>query len=592
MLHRKAAVAQYSSGFVVCDIENGRDGRVLAIATAWRKAGHEYVQFHHTWGEWWCWLKIQAKADKRFTRIYAHNGGRWDWVSLAPYLFEEDRKKQLFINRAGNRMVILRVKLGRKLSFTFADSFALFQSSLEKLSQKLLGEGKKEMPVHPEDCLRDDPDLFWQYLRGDVILLLRVLVASLQLIRKRIAKIETLGVTVGSTGLAVYQTIGMKDALPIPIDFPDTPKDRMIRPFLREGYHGGRVEVFQHGFHERVYVYDINAQYPSIMVKELMPSSGRGTWETSYLPDRCGCWEIDFEQPKGTLPVLLIKASGVYSGHGVYFTPEINQLLEVGGSIKVIRGFVFTDTDVIFKAYIEKVHKLRMDNKDGPLGLLCKFLENSLYGKFAQKSEREEIIQGVKLEMPVEGPCPYYPLNEDLGIYSRKVDKQVKWEHCGISGTITSHARKLLYSAFLAVGASNVIYCDTDSVHSKIPFPADMVHPSQIGKFKLEFIGEGVYAGKKLYALRNNQMPGAKEDEKEKLRAKGISVYNRKKEKGPEWQWSKGARLTFEDLLWLCHNPNSTIPCTFETSPTIMDVVKKGIIPCRMIKRTRNIRRL
>jgi hypothetical protein len=396
------------------------------------------------------------------------------------------------------------------------------------------------------------------YARKDTEILYRTIVAFSDIVYERIAHINRIGLTLPSTALKAFQT-GYLDRN---IRIPENAADKEI---LREGYHGGRVEVFKAGYYPTVYVYDFNSLYPAVMATTPVPVSGQAIRTQTFHRGKSGCYRLRFRQlDRNKLPLLLHKGIGVYEGEGVYFEPEIRRLLDSGGEVEIIDGVFFRDSDVIFKAWVDKLYSLRMEDKDSPLGNACKLLMNSLYGKFGQKPERmktlkagvEEIKQAVKAGKVVDCISPKHSL------YRISEEMETEFEHVGIAGTITSEARARLWEAFNA----GVVYCDTDSVHTTIPKPHN---ETQLGSLKLEYEGEGVYVGKKLYALRNANG--------EKVKAKGIRVGG-----------DNGFSLDFDSLATLLDG--AKIACSFRTANTPKSVLK-GKAACTFVSRTRTIRK-
>lgn len=581
MIRPLEPAANPKTEFVVADIENKPDGSVFAVDTAWREGGEIQHFLCTSWDEWWEWLFIKAKDDKRFRTIYAHNGGGWDWLSLAGYLLRSGRGKRKVItaNLAASKMVTMGVKIddGNKHSFIvrFCDSLQLLRSSLDVLGKKFCGRGKVDIGGKlPHEILEENPPLFWDYVKNDTELLLQVLERSLELIRDRVAGIESWGYTIGGTALKVFKTMGIAE----PITIPFCP---IVKKHLREGYRGGRVEILKPGYYEKIRVYDVNSLYPHAMLSSPVPVSDRGVWVDDLRIGEeypCGVFDVSFEQKnRDVIPCLMVNGEGRYSGEGTYFTPELRLLRRVDPTarIDVRRGFVFSDCKRVFSEYVTRLYGLRLEDKDGPLSLLCKYLLNSLYGKFGQHSERETLVTCDSLdelcEMMSDDPdkCPR-PISEEYGVFGVPVEIECGFEHVGIAGMITSTARETLYRGIEATGMRNVVYCDTDSVHTTGILSPEMVS-DRLGDFKLEFEGEGAYAGKKLYALRDFKG-------KEKIRAKGISVGGK-----------NGCKLSFDDLKRICEG--EIIECKF-WQPTTALRVFRGDIPCVFQPRKRKIRRI
>lgn len=560
--------------FVVVDIENWPDGSVLAIDTAWRENGVIQHESHMGWADWWDWLTAKARDDKRFRVLYAHNGGGWDWLSLAHYLLTDGKRKRQSISAACacSKMITMSVIYENQFTISLCDSLQLLRSKLADLARKFGVQQKIDLgDLLPHQIWEQNKALFVEYHRRDTESLLCVLESALELIRERIAKIDTFAFTIGSTAMKVWKTIGLAE----PIRIPEDPK---LKEFLREGYRGGRVEVFQPGYYEKVKVYDVNSLYPYAMLTTEVPISDRGVWVDFFDPSLPGCYTIEFEQRNKSIPaVLLERGLGVYSGIGTFYTPEIALLKEVDPTcrVKVKKGFKFYDRERVFSDYVNRIYAVRLSDPDGPLSLLGKFLLNSLYGKLGQNSKRVSIVAYDPEDFDamynaVKGDAKITPLNEALGVFKAETERDCKFEHVGIAAMITSAARVILYRGMLSAGIENVVYCDTDSVHSLCNINLKLVS-DRIGDFKVEFEGEGCYVGKKLYALRKG--------EKVKIRAKGVSVGGR-----------NGASIGFDDFVAMAKGESRT--CVFQSPPSANEVFSGRKNPCRFGPRKRTIKRL
>lgn len=596
---------EYTAGkgdFVACDIENAEDGEIISINTAWREQGAICYSHFTDWGSWWDWLIKRAAEDRKFRVVYAHNGGGWDWVSLIAWLLDKgkQRRESIDIAAVGSKIVTCNVKVWKGFNLTLCDSLQLLRSSLDKLSQKFLA-GRRKVDLGgrlPSQVFEEDPALFERYEREDVEILLLILEKALHLLRDKVAKIDTLGFTIGSTAMKVFRTIGITE----PILIPWEPR---LKELLRAAYTGGRVECFRPGVYPSVNVYDINSLYPYAMLTTEVPISDRGFWVDSgyeICPGDCGAFYVRFEQSRKDIPPVLCKGGeGVYSGEGHYFANELIFLKEIDpkATIYVIEGYAFFDKAKVFGPFVERLYNLRLSDPGGPVSELCKFLLNSLYGKFGQHPEREKVLSVNDFdELWALANCDDEdggprPLNEAAGIrldsfgdrqkqnvdhlaapvYAVKHHADCRFEHVGIAGAITSAARVALYRGMLAAGCERVIYVDTDSVHCMGSFPPNLVGP-EIGRFKLEQSGEGAYAGKKLYALRwpkkNASDPG------EKVRAKGVSVGGR-----------NGCRLTYSDMRRIARGKSKV--CIYRQPSTVLEVISGRKKSCVFVERKRTL---
>jgi hypothetical protein len=578
-----------TANFVVCDIENNPDGSVIAIDTAFRIGsvdanGSDIVHHQHkTWDDWWSFIRSLALGAEKWRTIYAHNGTGWDWLSFAGWLLDNElpEARSMTAVMAGSRLIVLTVVIEKRCTIRLVDSVHLLKSGLDELSKKFLGSGKVDTGgLLPHELLAENPARFYEYLRGDTEKLLLILERVFRIIRDKVAKIDTLGVTIASTALKIYRTGYQKEIITIPFN-------ANLKSFLREAYKGGRVEVFKQGQYQKVWVYDINSLYPSVMREQAVPVTSEGYWCNAYAPGFCGVYRIRFRQErKDCIPFFVVNGSGSYEGEGVYFSPEIEYFRRCGlGTFEVIEGFIFQDCSVIFREFVDTLYELRMEDKDGPLGIICKWLLNNLYGKFGQRSEREKIIAVHSFDdlyEMVKDEADLYQIDPDRSIWRMLEDCTVAFEHVGIAGMITSAARVKLYEGFSNVGFDNVVYCDTDSVHS-IRSMVDNVG-SAIGQFKLEFEGEGVYAARKLYALRNG-VSGTK------VRAKGVRTVSeadrKKKADNPRYELL-GADLSYDDIASLLDD--KVLSCSYKTPASAREALN-GKPTCTFFPRMRRIQR-
>lgn len=549
--------------FIVTDIENWPDGTVLCIDSAWRQDGDIAHRRHQSWDEWFVWLLHMGREDNRFRKVYAHNGGGWDWLSFIHWIIGTEWLNECIIDvvPAMSKLVVAKVVIKNRHTVLLCDSLQLLRSPLESLGKTFLGRGKVETDGKlPHEVYQSNPKRFNEYVERDTETLLTVLEKTLELLRDNVAKIESFGPTIASTALKVFRTVGGFEPIA-------TPTDAGERAFLRLGYSGGRVELLDEpAVYPSVNVYDINSLYPYAMQAVDVPVSDRTRWTSRFNPERTGIYDVEFKQYDRRIPpVLLLGGNGSYEGRGVFYSPELRTLARIDSRAKidVVRGLVFTDVGKPFSEYVRLLYTLRRTDKDGPLSLICKYLLNSLYGKFGQRTTRKTITVRTRFDGPteyrefIERNKPI-ELDAEKGVYLCQSNRHCGFEHVGIAGTITSFARSVLYEGILDAirRGGRVVYCDTDSVHTTGTLPVT----GDLGGFKLEFTGSGVYVGKKLYGLR---------DEKgvEKVRAKGVSVGGR-----------NGARLCFNDLVRMVRGEK--VRCEFKQSATLLQVMKGLTKPC------------
>jgi len=288
--------------------------------------------------------------------------------------------------------------------------------------------------------------------------------------------------------------------------------DDQFRPF----YQGGRVQCFEVGaFKEPLQYFDINSAYPRAMLeKHWCGSSFR---ETMKIPDN---------QDNGSFYVRLDAVSVgclPYKENGKTFYPTDNVVRTYHASGWEVLCGLKTDTLKIkkihrvylptfkqdFKAYVDKFFKMKNDAEiagDKTLRQFAKLMLNSCYGKFGQdgrdfekfllcefgevpslyKDKRGE-FQRWQLFSEVEG-------NFSLFVRPDPVDR---FYNVATAASVTGFVRAYWWEA--ACKSEGVIYGDTDSMLCR---QFGGVVGAEIGEWKLEAnITEAYIAQRKMYAL-------------------------------------------------------------------------------------------
>ena len=201
---------------------------------------------------------------------------------------------------------------------------------------------------------------------------------------------------------------------------------------------------------------------------------------------------------------------------------------------------IYIKKELILKDYIVDLEKEKIEatklmeqckqnnDNDGAINAsvkrtIAKLKQNSVYGRFAQRevffnhlvSEKKIKNSGVlendfgtflvanKKGIEVNNQTIYNVV--DFKSLTSDPDKQhFRINNHLISGYITSQARIALYKQIEYVGYDNFIYCDTDSIFTKVPLRAEDIHPEEYGKWKLEGIFYFKGWGPKVYLKSTN----------------------------------------------------------------------------------------
>lgn len=420
-------------------------------------------------------------------RIYAHNGGKYDFLFLIDKL---KRSEVIYVNSS-----ILEIRIGHMLQpngkykyYTYlVDSLKILPMSLRKLGEEFVGMKKFEIN-YEKIGLNDETKA---YLKRDVILLYQV-------IEKFQDTVNELGgnmkLTIASTAMDIFRRRYLT--------CENLHNYYQYDNFVRSGYYGGRVEVFK-PIMRNGYYYDYNSLYPSIMYNEEFPVGRPLKVENyRYCESDYGFVEIETYIPKNfnisPLPYRknykLIFPTGYIQG--VYPLPFLNLLKRLNIDFVCKRALLF-DHEKLFQKYVEDLYKKRKDNKNNYLGTVCKLLLNSLYGKFAQKIERENI-----LIHPNSTDYERYDLilvDELNDIWKYQTFVELPYILPAISAYVTAYGQIKLFNFLYNY---ECYYCDTDSIFTTEKLPVS----DNLGDLKLvDEIKEAVFLAPKIYSYVTNQ---------------------------------------------------------------------------------------
>jgi hypothetical protein len=308
---------------------------------------------------------------------------------------------------------------------------------------------------------------------------------------------------------------------------------------IRQSYTGGAVDVYipQNKDNELLYLYDVNALYPTVMANKPMPIDQ----PIAFLGDirqvdsdafgffYCKITSPDYlEHPilqrSIKTPNGLSTIAGLGTWEGWIFSEEMDNAVKYGYTFEILKGYQFK-SGYIFKQYVESMYNLRLQYpKSDPMNLIAKLLMNSLYGKFGMKSEttKIEVVSNNDLNKYLDKfntaiadmiylenhviliintnefkPSSDTPFTEmDL---VHKMDTNV-----AIASAISAYAR-IYMSQFKNNPLFKLYYSDTDSAVFNTPLPPEYVS-SELGLMKLEHvITKAVFLAPKVYALITNE---------------------------------------------------------------------------------------
>lgn len=245
---------------------------------------------------------------------------------------------------------------------------------------------------------------------------------------------------------------------------------------------------------------DVNSLYPSVMYHDALPYGTPIFFEGKYQKDDLyplyvQMFTCQFDIKPGKLPTIQArgiptpiqkgvdkKGKPVFYKMNEYLLGSHNQEVTLcltsvdmelffehykPENVIYINGWKFKETKGLFKDYIDKWSKIKIESKkEGNHGmyLISKLFLNSLYGKFGTNTKVKEKI-------------PYLNYDDDTVHYRDTDEKEKEGIYIAIASFITSYARRKVISSAQTVednyraGKSKIrfIYCDTDSLHLDSP---------------------------------------------------------------------------------------------------------------------------
>lgn len=274
----------------------------------------------------------------------------------------------------------------------------------------------------------------------------------------------------------------------------------------RASYRGGMTEIFELGNIKDGIIYrlDVNSMYPSIMASEKISTNLRA-WLHDGKHSNGDLMKL-YSEKKGkflTIARALISLPEKYAFayrkekdktvrrcgkfEGVWTTPEL-EFIERHGKILKIREIAFYEgSKTLFKKYVDFFFKKKSDFKrDGNRlnAQFCKYMMNSLYGKFGQsKPSRRKLtsreiegfkkvfparVQGARVIEILDGTDDTKKTIVHLGnnYFLEQKDQKInsKDSFVAVCSFITAYARMKLTNYILKAKQRNCYYCDTDSL--------------------------------------------------------------------------------------------------------------------------------
>jgi len=434
--------------------------------------------FNHTAPKQKLWL-IARNLTFDFTVLKG-----WKHLRKAGY------KLKFFHNQGTCNIISVR---GKSNSIVFLDSMNWFPESLEKTGERI---GIPKLKIDFKTCTKAELSI---YCKNDVLIELENFKYFIRFLEGN--KVARLCYTRGSTAMAAFLLSHYTTKIFIH-------NNKQAIDLERESYKGGRVECFFIGElkNENYYLLDVNSLYPFVMRNNVYPvkyiKKVKGydlqTFRRLFI-DKAIVAKVLIETD---LPIYAVRRGRCMFPVGRFWatlcTPELKYAVE-HNHIKKVDTCVIYNQENIFRSYVDTFYALRQDFKSAGVEVfeqLCKYMMNSLYGKFGQKGENWNKI----------GECPNEPDREELvfNIGGRRVTKLryllgelfIMTGHGesfdsfpAIAAHVTAYARMYLWQLMQQTGYGNYFYCDTDSLivnETGLCMLDDLMTPNQLGGLKIE----------------------------------------------------------------------------------------------------------
>ena len=572
------------------DIECGLDekNKFVPVSCGWYTSFKEEMYF----------VKDYTSSDEMFKQCfsdmfeeapnytwYTHNLSGFDSVFMIKTLLREypNTKLNYKEGKPFNIKSILKNEIeGRKnKSMVFKDSYKLLPMSLKSLikaykveTQKLLFPysflkldnldycGPVPSMKYYEGILKDDyigivnsfKDNNWdlkheliKYMRNDIVALYEVI----DLFSKEMFDLENLDITsvssLSSTALKTFLSNYYKeDKTPIHI-----PKYKNYID-LRQGFYGGRVEVFN-SYGENLFMYDVVSLYPSVM-KKPMPIGNLTISNDTNINNYFGFCYASVNVPRGIrAPILPFRKEygGLCYPTGnwtAWFSSEILKEARDKQNVKiqVHNGYKQKSSNEVFSKYIDNFSEIKIkaekDNNNARR-TVAKLMLNSLYGRFGLKYEpytidfvsakeaakiaiEHEILENIiidednDIEFIKYTTAPSQLLKEiDKEKYfkltqSTNIDGDFVVRSLPISAMTTSYGA-IVMNSFLNIADNPCYYTDTDSLFLEKPLD-DKYVGKELGKLSFKGkIKRAYFISPKTYCL-------VMDDDKVIIKSKGI----------------------------------------------------------------------
>lgn len=454
-----------------------------------------------------CYGSIEAFLCNELTHknrgkwFYAHAGGLADFQFVLECLVR-DKGYRVKAATSGSSLIIVHVSKGKN-SWHFVDSLWLLKDKLRNIGKWIgISKGNED---ESEEFYRDATlEELRRYNEIDCIILYKAITQFEETLLELGGQLK---MTQASCAMDLFRRRFLQR---------DIQTSKHANIIAREAYFASRVEVLNRHCQDAWY-YDVNSSFPYAMTYPI-PGDTIGHYQ-GRMPlhyDDPFIADVEITVPEIPIPPIPTRVGGrLFFPTGSWrswLTSVDIQLLEwMGGTIEKVHESIVFEPRLDCKDFAETLYDLRA-RSEGFMKIACKFILNSLYGKFAESEIKSSIeINPPSPKGPDDGWTQLFP-----GCFIVERSVPIPHMHVPISAHITAIARRTLYQ-YMSY-SSEVHYCDTDGFSSADPLQSA---EGVLGAIKLEkIIADGYYVTQKVYRQTGTDEKGKPID---LVRAKGFS---------------------------------------------------------------------
>jgi hypothetical protein len=406
---------------------------------------------------------MQFVLDELLTEIKAQAAA--DGVERSSTVYSADGKKktvehksgpwQIKASFSGSSAIIVHVIHGKN-AWHFCDSYWLLRDKLASIGKAIgikkgdAAEAKAWMserfgrPINDfEELSQVEKTIFYANVPFEILKTYNK--TDCEILWKAIAQFEEeivglggqLQQTIASTAMNLFRRAFLKR---------DIFTSESLNKIAQDSYFASRVEVISRNA-EDFLIYDINSSFPYSMT---FPLPGNLMSYQNVLPDNDSdeciyLANVTIEVPDMHLPPLPYRKDNrvffpVGRWRSWFTSTDIRLALENGAILHKVHEVYLFEPFMDFSEYAKKIYALRAEAKTDFRKLVLKYLLNSLYGKTAESTQKQEMLIN-----PEEIDRSTMQMLQP-GVWLCEKPAVIAHRHVVVASVITSLARRTLYN--------------------------------------------------------------------------------------------------------------------------------------------------